>query len=169
MLSIIQARDERDFAEIDALTWEYLTWADGNTRELYDMEYDVAAAHQGDIAARATYLPPKGRLLLASVNGASAGCVRLRELEPGTGEAKRLYVRPAFRGQGVGRQLVARLIEEARDIGYRRLLLDSSGFQRAAHALYRRAGFTEVAPYEGSEIPEEYRQHWLFMELPLVE
>lgn len=169
MLSIIQASEQTHFDAVDELTWEYLVWADSQSRELYQMEYDIAAAHERDIAARAKVLPPMGRLLLASVDGASAGCVSLQQLAGDTGEVKRLYVRPAFRGQGVGGELLRHLIRNARDIGYRRLVLDSGGFQQAAHALYRRAGFVDIEPYEGNELPDQYRQNLVFMELPLKE
>jgi GNAT superfamily N-acetyltransferase len=169
MLSIIQASEQTHFDAVDELTWEYLVWAEGRSRELYGMEYDIAAAHERDIAARAKYLPPMGRLLLASVDGASAGCVCLQQLGVDTGEVKRLYVRPSYRGHGVGRELLQHLIQDARDIGYQRLVLDSGGFQQAAHALYRQAGFVDIAPYQGNELPERYRQNLVFMELPLTE
>lgn len=168
MLSIIQAEAQEHFDEVDRLTWEYLEWAEGRSRALYGMEYDIAAAHERDIAGRAKYLPPMGRQLLATVDGAGAGCVCLQQLDAGTGEVKRLYVRPAYRGRGVGRELLHHLIGEARTIGYRRLVLDSGGFQQAAHALYRREGFVDIAPYEGNELPEAYRQNLVFMEMRLT-
>ncbi|MEJ2291305.1 MAG: GNAT family N-acetyltransferase [Deinococcales bacterium] len=167
--SDIQASEQTHFDAVDELTWEYLVWAEGRSRELYGMEYDIAAAHERDIVARAKYLPPMGRLLLASVDGASAGCVCLQQLGVDTGEVKRLYVRPSYRGHGVGRELLQHLIQDARDIGYQRLVLDSGGFQQAAHALYRQAGFVDIAPYQGNELPERYRQNLVFMELPLTE
>lgn len=167
MLRVFQA-GEQDFEAADALTWEYLQWAAGRLRDLHGIAYDVAAAHARDVAGRETYLPPDGRLLLASVGGATAGCVCIRPLEHGIGEIKRLYVRPAFRGMSVGRELVRRAVQEARDIGYARLRLDSGDFQEPAHALYRRAGFHDIPAYDGSEIPEAYREHWVFMELQLA-
>lgn len=169
VLSIIQATEQTHFDAVDGLTWEYLVWAEGQARELYGLERDFAAVHERDKAGRAKYLPPQGRLLLATVDGASAGCVCLQQLDAGSGEVKRLYVRPAYRGHGVGRELLQRLIQEARAIGYRRLVLDSGGFQQAAHALYRRAGFVDIAPYEGNELPERYQQNLVFMELTLTQ
>jgi len=77
---------------------------------------------------------------------------------------KRLYVRPPLRRRGVGRALVSRLLDEARAIGYTSLRLDSAGYMTAAHALYRSLGFREIAPYAGSEIPKQFRAHWVFME-----
>jgi putative acetyltransferase len=99
------------------------------------------------------YAPPKGRLLLAVYQGQAAGCVALRPLEPGICEMKRLYVRPAFRGKGVGRLLVDGVIAEARSIGYERMRLDTvASSMQDAIALYRRRGFREIAPYTKNPI-----------------
>ena len=109
------------------------------------------------------YDPPSGRLLLARYAGHAAGCVAVRKLEAGICEMKRLYVRPADRGGGLGRMLVERVIAEARGIGYKRMRLDTiESAMKDAIALYRRMGFEEIAPY--SAIPIE---HALWMELRL--
>lgn len=109
------------------------------------------------------YNPPDGRLLLARCGDHAAGCIALRKLEAGICEMKRLYVRPADRGRGLGRMLVERLIAEARAIGYGRMRLDTSASaMQDAVALYRRMGFQEIAPY--SSIPIEDA---LWMELTL--
>jgi len=99
------------------------------------------------------YTPPLGRLLLAWSNGAALGCIALRELSPGTCEMKRMYVRPTARGAGVGRALAARLIEEARSIGYRSMKLDTSAEMLAARRLYQSLGFRPCERYNDDPVP----------------
>ena len=94
------------------------------------------------------YTPPDGRLLLAEQAGQLAGCVALHKLEDGICEMKRLYLRPQFRGKGLGRVLADRIIAEARQIGYQHMRLDTvEPVMKDAVAMYRRFGFREIAPY----------------------
>jgi putative acetyltransferase len=94
------------------------------------------------------YAPPEGRLLLAEYEGQPAGCVALHGLESGICEMKRLYLRPQFRGKGLGRVLAERIIAEARQIGYRRMRLDTvQPVMKDAVAMYRKLGFKEIAAY----------------------
>lgn len=97
------------------------------------------------------YMPPRGRLLLAKRDGQIAGCIALRPMETGIGELKRLYVRPEFRGSGIGQALVARVLDEARKTGYRIVRLDTLREMRNAISLYTAFGFKEVAPYRPGE------------------
>jgi putative acetyltransferase len=94
------------------------------------------------------YAPPEGRLLLAEYEGQLAGCVALHKLDPSICEMKRLYLRPQFRGKGLGRALADRIIAEARHIGYHRMRLDTvEPVMKDAVAMYRKLGFKEIAPY----------------------
>jgi GNAT superfamily N-acetyltransferase len=102
------------------------------------------------------YAPPSGRLLVARVEGAMAGCVALRTLgsiDDGVCEMKRLFVRAAFRGRGIGRMLVAAIVDEARVAGYGQMKLDTVPAMEAALALYDSVGFRDTAPYTPNPIP----------------
>lgn len=97
------------------------------------------------------YAAPRGALLLATVNGRLAGCCALRPLDtadyPNAAEMKRLYVRDAFRGIGLGRQLVEAALDAARQAGYASVLLDTLDDMEAARTLYEDLGFVEIPPY----------------------
>ncbi len=102
------------------------------------------------------YAPPAGRLFLAldaSGRAGCAGCVALRPLDADTAEMKRLYVRPAYRGLGLGRALAAAAIAAARQTGRSRVVLDTLPSMDAAIALYRALDFKEVAPYLAAPTP----------------
>jgi ribosomal protein S18 acetylase RimI-like enzyme len=93
------------------------------------------------------YARPRGRLEIARVDGNVAGCVGLRPLDGDRCEMKRLYVRPAFRGHGVGRRLTEVAIAAARAIGYSRIVLDTIESMTTARALYAGLGFREIPAY----------------------
>jgi putative acetyltransferase len=99
------------------------------------------------------YTPPHGTLLIAQIDAETAGCVALRRLDDETGEMKRLYVRPAFRGSGLGKHFVEAVIQAARSAGYAALRLDTLPSMAAAQGLYRKLGFIEIAAYNSSHLP----------------
>jgi len=99
------------------------------------------------------YARPGGVVLIAREGEEAAGAIAYRMVEPGVAEMKRLYVRPAFRGRGLGRELANELIEDARGQGYRTILLDTLASMSEARALYRDLGFAPVAPYYDNPLP----------------
>ena len=109
------------------------------------------------------YAPPDGRLLLAEYDSHLAGCAALHKLDAEACEMKRLYLRPEFRGQGLGRSLTERILSEARAIGNQRVRLDTvEPVMKDAVAMYRKIGFKEIAPYRQNPIAGA-----LYMELDL--
>jgi putative acetyltransferase len=111
------------------------------------------------------YAPPLGNLLLAfTADQAPAGVIAMRPIDEDICEMKRLYVRPLARGHNLGRQLIDRLLAEARANGYKKMRLDTlTGLMDKAITLYRAYGFYDILPYYKSPLPNE-----LFLELELV-
>lgn len=108
------------------------------------------------------YSPPSGRLVLAFEDGKLAGCVALRKIDNDICEMKRLYMRPAFRARGIGRRLATKIVEEAQEIGYLTMRLDTTPSMKEAISLYRSLGFEEIESYRYNPLPGT-----LFMELKL--
>ena len=100
------------------------------------------------------YGPPLGRLYLALWDGEVAGCIGLKPWDAGRCELKRLYVRPAFRGRHIADALTRRILDDAREIGYERMLLDTLPFLQEAIALYKKHGFREIPPYLDSPMTD---------------
>jgi GNAT superfamily N-acetyltransferase len=99
------------------------------------------------------YAPPGGRLYLAFECKRPAGCIALRKISDDDCEMKRFYVCPLFRGKGVGKKLATLVIGEARQIGYKRMLLDTVPAMKRAITLYRALGFKPIPPYRENPVP----------------
>lgn len=99
------------------------------------------------------YAPPRGNAWLAEANGQLAGCVAVRPLDDDICEMKRMFIRPAYRGLKLGRQLAETTLEFARRAGYRAMRLDTVETLRAAMTLYRSMGFIEIPAYYDNPVP----------------
>jgi GNAT superfamily N-acetyltransferase len=93
------------------------------------------------------YAPPDGRLYAAFVGDKLAGSIALRRHDALSGEMKRLYLRPEFLGQGFGKRMAQHIIQDARSVGYQRILLDTLPMMQAAQSLYEKLGFRETEAY----------------------
>ena len=154
-MNLKQVESDEDVQQARALFEEYAAWL-GFSLCFQNFDKELAGL-PGD------YAPPDGRLLLAVANDQVAGCVGLRKIGEGTGEMKRLYVRPEFRGKGLGRTLTETIIEAARDLGYHQLRLDTlPGRMDQAIAMYRSLGFKDIERYYNNPYEEA-----AYMELDL--
>ncbi|MCX6206314.1 MAG: GNAT family N-acetyltransferase [Bacteroidetes bacterium] len=167
--STVQVREvilPNDKEDVKKLWFEYLTWGNGQMQLLYGAHpHNPKEAVEQDIASIDKFLPPHGRLMLAVYEGKVCGLGSLKSINPEIAEIKRMYVDPTFRRIGAGRVILESLISEAKKAGYKKIRLDSPRFMEAAHALYRSFGFKDIPVYPEVEIPEEFRQYLLFMEL----
>ncbi|MGH9967978.1 MAG: GNAT family N-acetyltransferase [Pyrinomonadaceae bacterium] len=154
-MKVVQAQSPEDIQRARGLFEEY---AAGLGISLCFQNFDQELQElPGD------YAPPSGRLLLGVEGDQLAGCVALRSLGEGTCEMKRLYLRPDFRGKGLGRELTQTIINEARQVGYQRMRLDTlPGKMDKAIAMYRSFGFKEIQPYYENPVEDA-----TFMELAL--
>ena len=145
MRTLSEAADGTDVADARTLFREY---ADGLGVDLCFQGFDAELAGlPGD------YAPPEGMLVIARVDGAAAGCVAAHRWDGGDCEMKRLYVRDAFRGSGCGGALVRRVLDWARERGYRRVVLDTLPSMASAQRMYERLGFRETEPYRPNPVP----------------
>jgi ribosomal protein S18 acetylase RimI-like enzyme len=136
-----QAREPADVEAVRALFAEYVRGVDEPCC-FRNFEHELADLPQGYFM-----------LLLAREEGLPAGCVALREVDPRSAEMKRLYVRPAHQGRGVGRALAEAAIAAARNGGYERVVLDTLPKMREAFALYRSLEFRAIPPYLAEPTP----------------
>ncbi len=137
------AEGPADIAAAHDLFLEYANWL--------ATDHGISLEFQGIDEELATlpgkYAPPRGALLLARINGNPVGSIAIRPFDDVTCEIKRLYVRPSGRGHKLGEQLTARILDEARRIGYTRAILDTGGFMAPAQKVYEDAGFTDIPAY----------------------
>ncbi|MGB3451873.1 MAG: GNAT family N-acetyltransferase [Giesbergeria sp.] len=142
-VTLLTATGPEHLAVLRDLFQEY---ADSLSIDLCFQQFDTELA-----TLPGEYADPRGALLLALVDGAPAGCCALRPLDsadyPNASEMKRLFVRKAFRGFGLGRQLAEATLDAARQRGYACVLLDTLDDMESARALYTDLGFTDIPPY----------------------
>ena len=155
MADLKRAHSQHDLAAVAELFREYAEWL--------ALEKSSCKIEKTISEFPGPYGPPDGCLLLARQGGRPSGCVALRRFDDDKCEMKRLHVRPAYRGRGIGKALAVEIIDEARRLGYHKMRLDSiADRMKEAVSLYRALGFREIPAY--GDHPEGCT---LFMELDL--
>jgi carbonic anhydrase len=155
LLKIVKVESNEHLEQVKKLILEYVSWLG------IDLSFQGFDEEFAQLPGR--YAPPDGRLLLVLYDNHPAGCVGLRAMGAGICEIKRMYVRPAFRGKGIGWALANTIIKEAKKIGYTRIRLDTGDIMEGAKSLYCSLGFKEIEPYY--DVPDEFRPRMTFMEL----
>jgi putative acetyltransferase len=145
MMNLLEAHTPEDLETVRTLFREYEQFLG------VDLCFQGFAEELATLPGR--YAPPSGRLLLAMEGTDAAGCVALRPLEDGVCEMKRLFVRPAYRGQGLGQHLAQRIIQEATTVGYTVMRLDTLDTLERAVRIYETLGFQRCAPYYANPLP----------------
>lgn len=143
---LVIATDAHDFAVVGLLFREYIDSL-GFPLTFQDVDRELAELPT-------EYGPPTGRAFLAMAGSDPAGAVGVRRFDATAAEIKRMYVRPPFRGLGLGRLLAEAAVRAAGDLGYPRVLLDTRGSMTAALSVYRTLGFQEIAPYRDNPLPD---------------
>jgi len=150
-----------DISGIKELFAEYVKLLFGLERNFQDY-LDLQAYDDEVDSLNEKYGLPSGRLYIAYFENQAAGCIALRGINDTDCEMKRLYVRPKFRGNKIGAALVEAIVRDAKEIGYRSILLDTLPSLEKAIALYESVGFYEIPPYNDSPA-----QSTVFMKLDL--
>lgn len=167
----VETRDAQlpnDMDYIKQLWNDYLTWGNDNMQMLYGVHpHNPEEQVEQDTKMIDKFLPPNGRFILAFVDNNPCGIGCLKSINEEIGEIKRMYVDPSYRKIGAGQAILESLLNKAKEAGYKKVRLDSPKFMEAAHSLYRSAGFKDISVYDEVEIPQEFRQYLLFMELDL--
>ena len=157
-----------DLEAVKKLWFDYLVWGNDRMQELYGVHpHNPKEAVEQDIQAINKFQPPYGQLILAICEGKVCGLGSLKSINPEIGEIKRMFVDPTFRRIGAGQAILEGLLNGAKKIGYKKVRLDSPKFMEAAHSLYRNFGFRDIEAYPEMEIPSEFKDYLLFMELDL--
>ncbi|MCC6346295.1 MAG: GNAT family N-acetyltransferase [Nitrospirales bacterium] len=144
MVTIVPAEEGELLAQVKELFREYAA-ALGCNPCFKNLELEIAALPGG-------YGPPEGSLLVARHESRVAGCVALKKLDRDACEMKRLYVRPEFRGKGIGKALVLSAVEDARRMSYHRIRLNTLPSMKEAIPLYHSLGFQDIEPYDATPI-----------------
>ena len=170
MIEVVPVNTAKQLEDVITLSQEYVTWMVAEIRHRYP-ELDIdefTSEHEYDDVRKkfpGEHVPPDGCLLIALSDDVACGCVALGRLTKTTCEMRTLFVRPSYRGQGIGRKLAETSLNKALMLGYGYVRLDTLSFMDGALDLYRSLGFYDISPYR--DISTSLKQHVRFLELKL--
>ena len=164
-LSFVEPRTEADMADFDTLNWAYLEFLRVQPRPFRDYIDQVYSDEKFREALENRPRSPDGLMRLMLRGNQPAGCGTLQRLGPDVAEIKRVYITPEVRGTGAGQAIMDKLIADARDLGFARILMDTGKPLVAAQALYDKLGFRRRGPYQ--DVPPELAEALVYFEMPL--
>ena len=148
---LVSVREEDGIGPCDELFREYGEWSTERLSQEHGIvmsEADLESAHALFRADWPNLLGPRGRLYLATVDGEPAGVGALKPVSAEIGELKRMFVRSRYRRRGIGRLILERLIDDARELGYHHMRLETMTYMQEAHELYRSKGFVDADSFD---------------------
>lgn len=154
MVTFKIAETKKDYEDAKALFLEY--------KDSLNLDLCFQKFHEEISDLPAQYSGPDGCIILSCENDKPFGCVAVRKFENDICEMKRLYIPKTHRGRGIGRELAVRIISKAKELGYKKMRLDTLETMQEAISLYKTLGFTEIRKYRENPIKEV-----LYMELNL--
>lgn len=172
MIDIVSAQTGAALEEFITLSQEYVTWMMEEIRQHYpklNLNEFISERTYDDVRKKfpGEHVPPDGCLLIALNDGQVCGCAALGRLTSAVCEMRTVYVRPAYRGLGVGKKLVEATLMQARNFGYSSICLDTLRFMESAQGLYRSLGFYDIEPYR--ELSVELQRYVCFFECNLLD
>lgn len=152
------------------LNEEYLSWIADEMQQRYNINMvlllgvSVREYVKKTLEELSSFLPPEGIFYFLQKNNSIIGMGALKRLKQGIGEIKRMYIKPKYRGNGYGKEMLELLLKKGQEFGFSSIRLDTGKFMAAAQRVYRLAGFQEREGYPESEVPNFFLPHWLFIE-----
>jgi len=162
------------------LNEEYLSWIADEMKKHYDLDiFNVGGTIQNNkieqkVLIRAyakmsveqltSYIPPEGIYYILQMDEKIAGMGALRKINMNIGEVKRMYIRPEYRGKGLGKVLLQQILRKAKEFRFSIIRLETGKFMTTAQYIYHEVGFREIGEYPEIETPLPLQPYWLFME-----
>ena len=149
---------------------EYLSWIANEVKKLYNIDLisllgqPIRDYTKITIEELTSYMPPEGVFYLLKTKKKLVGMGAIRKLKANTGEIKRMYIRPNYRGKGYGKALLRHLLNKGKEFGCYRILLDTGIFMAAAQHIYNSARFQEREKYPETEVPLSLQPYWIYLE-----